>query len=50
MTTWTSYGKIDDCHTGEIMAGLAKNRMPMGESPPPAVIEWLTKMTKNRQL
>ncbi len=50
MTTWTSYGKIDDNQTGEIMAGFATLDHSAGDSPPPEVMEWLAKVTKNRQL
>jgi integrase len=41
MTTWTSYGKIDDSQTGEIMSGLAKKGHATNESLPPEALAWM---------
>ncbi|NOX94632.1 MAG: site-specific integrase [Alphaproteobacteria bacterium] len=49
MTTWTSYGKIDDCQTGEIMAGLAKGHNPASESVPPEALAWMMRQIGGRR-
>lgn len=44
ITTWTSYGRIEDRRTAEIMARLAAGEGDPGEAPPPEVLAWLAKM------
>lgn len=48
MTTWTSYGKLDDAQTGEIMANLRNNADTTDSLPPPEVLRWLNEIT-NKQ-
>ena len=43
MTTWTSYGKIDDANTGEIMEDLARAPSPNDDPMPPEAKAWLTR-------
>ena len=46
MTTWTSYGQIDDHETGEILAGLSKQRQTdPARNIPPEVSAWVKQMT-----
>lgn len=44
MTTWTSYGNIDDYQTGEIMAALANDASTEATSLPPDVVSLLTRL------
>ncbi|MEZ5895293.1 MAG: tyrosine-type recombinase/integrase [Parvularculaceae bacterium] len=46
MTTWTSYGKIDDFQTAEIMAGLARKSPHRDESVPPEAVAWLRRQVE----
>jgi integrase len=46
MTTWTSYGKIDDSQTGEIMSSLATKPRARTDSVPHEALEWIKRQVE----